>query len=206
MTIRCVAGLGNPGARYEWTRHNAGFWIADRLAAKASLAWRRRGGAEEAEGAIEGRDVVLLKPRTYMNESGSAVLECLQRHRLLPAEMIVVVDDVTLPPGRLRLRPSGSAGGHRGLTSVEEALGTREYPRLRIGVGGPPAGEDVADYVLRPLEREERILFDEIAARGCDAVCEVLARGLAPAMNRFNAAPGAETDSQATRSGETKGE
>lgn len=189
MEIRCVAGLGNPGVRYEWTRHNAGFWVVERVAGRSSLSWRRLGDASEASGDIGGRRVVLLRPWTFMNRSGEAVLACMERNRLLPEEILVVVDDVAIPLGRLRLREGGSAGGHRGLVSVEEALGSVNYPRLRIGVGGAAPDEDLADFVLRPLDLEERSLFDGIAEKGADAVRMVLAAGLPQAMNRFNPPP-----------------
>jgi PTH1 family peptidyl-tRNA hydrolase len=189
MEIRCVAGLGNPGARYEWTRHNAGFWVVERIARRCSLSWRRLGDASESGGEIEGKKVVLLRPGMFMNRSGEAVLRCMERNRLLPEEILVVVDDAAIPPGRLRMREGGSSGGHRGLISVEESLGTANYPRLRIGVGGAAPEEDLADFVLRPLEAQERALFEGIAERGADAVRMALAAGLTQAMNRFNPPP-----------------
>ncbi|MBM3287322.1 MAG: aminoacyl-tRNA hydrolase [Candidatus Eisenbacteria bacterium] len=188
MPIRCVAGLGNPGVRYEWTRHNAGFWVVDRMAVERSTGWRRLGLGLEARCAMEGRDIVLLKPLCFMNRSGEAVLECLERHLLVPGELLVVVDDVSLPAGRLRLRASGSAGGHRGLESVEESLGKGDYPRLRIGVGGAAEDEDLAEYVLRPLEGSEREFFGSIAGRGAEAATAAILEGLETAMNRFNPA------------------
>jgi peptidyl-tRNA hydrolase, PTH1 family len=189
MEIRCVAGLGNPGPRYEWTRHNAGFWVVERIARQYGLPWLRLATAFEARGDIEGRRVALLRPHTFMNRSGEAVLECMERCRLLPGELLVVVDDVALPAGRLRLREGGSSGGHRGLISVEEALGTTEYARLRIGVGGAAPGEDLAEFVLRPLGAEEKSLFEGMAERGADVVRTVLTAGLTRAMNEFNPPP-----------------
>ena len=196
MPIRCVVGLGNPGLRYEWTRHNIGFWVVDRLAQDADLAWNRHGSAFEAVGELEGERTVLLKPRTYMNESGRAVLNCLERHLLTPEELLVVVDDADLPVSRLRLRRSGGSGGHRGLESIEERTGSRDYPRLRIGVGRVAEGEDLADYLLRPLDPTERSRYAAIAARGAEAVRMAVGEGLAAAMNRFNLPPAEEDDEE----------
>lgn len=163
--------------------------MVERIASQASLAWRRLGDATEAAGEIEGRKIVLLRPGTFMNRSGEAVLGCMERNRLFPEEVLVVVDDVAIPPGRIRLREGGSSGGHRGLASVEESIGTTSFPRLRIGVGGAAPEEDLAEYVLRPLQAEERTLFEGIAERGADAVRMVVAAGLTQAMNRFNPPP-----------------
>ena len=202
MPIRCIVGLGNPGLRYEGTRHNAGFWVVDRLARDAGLLWRRLDDAFEAGGRLEDRQVTLLKPQTYVNRSGQAVLRCLERHLLRPEEMLVVVDDVDLPVSRLRLRRSGGAGGHRGLSSIEETIASRDYPRLRIGVGRAEEGEDLADYVLRPLDSDERGCFAAIVDRGTEAVREAVIGGLDAAMNRFNLPPaeasGEERDSAAS--------
>jgi PTH1 family peptidyl-tRNA hydrolase len=197
MSIRCCVGLGNPGPRYEWTRHNAGFWVADRLATFARARWRSVGKAREAEGEIEGRPVVLLKPQTFMNASGDAVLGCLDRHRLTPGETLLIVDDVALPAGRLRLRPSGSDGGHRGLVSVIETLETREFPRLRVGVGGAAEDEDLADFVLRPLGEVERDFFAGVTARAVEAVRQILREGITKTMNRVNPVVPEENGSQA---------
>lgn len=188
MSIRCCVGLGNPGLRYEWTRHNAGFWVVDRLAATARCRWRPIGKAHEALGDLGGSPIVLLKPQTFMNASGEAVLSCMARHGLTPAETLLIVDDVALPEGRLRLRPSGSDGGHRGLISVIEALETSEFPRLRVGVGGAAEDEDLADFVLRPLGETEKRLFGEVTERAVEAVRWILRDGVVRAMNRVNPA------------------
>lgn len=204
MSIRCVAGLGNPGSRYRWTRHNAGFWVVDRLAHEFGLKWERRDSGSEAKGEIEGEDIVLLKPQTYMNRSGESVSACLARHGLGAAMLLVVVDDVALPAGKLRLRSSGSAGGHRGLLSIEEEIASRDYARMRIGVEGDRDGdEDLADYVLRPLSEEEKTLFKGVIERGAEAVRFVLREGLSKAMNRFNSTPVEEGDRPSTRAVET---
>lgn len=192
MWIRCVAGLGNPGPRYEWTRHNAGFWVVDRLAREAALRWRRQPHAWETTGEIEGRAVVLLKPSTYMNDSGESVLSCLGRHGLLPEELLAIVDDAALPLGRLRLRASGSAGGHRGLLSIEERLGTQSYPRLRIGVGDAPEGQDLAAFVLEPIDPEDWERFAPVIERATRIAQDVLREGVGWAMNRHNSTTAGE--------------
>jgi peptidyl-tRNA hydrolase, PTH1 family len=197
MSILCLVGLGNPGPRYEWTRHNAGFWVVDRLASRARAGWKTVGKSREAEASIGGRTIVLLKPQTFMNASGDAVLGCLGRHSLTPEETLLVVDDVALPAGKLRLRPSGSDGGHRGLASVVETLGTREFPRLRVGVGGADVDEDLADFVLRPLDASERQFFSDVSERAAEAVLQILRDGITKAMNRVNPAVPEVNGSQA---------
>jgi PTH1 family peptidyl-tRNA hydrolase len=192
MGIRCIVGLGNPGPKYEWTRHNAGFWVVNRMAQDSSLAWKRIGSASEAEGSMHGADLVLMRPMAFMNRSGGPVLATMERRGLMPSEVLVVVDDVALPEGKIRLRKSGGAGGHRGLESIEESLGTKEYPRLRIGVGGAPEGEDLADYVLRAIPAADRDRFEEIVTRAADAVGAVVELGVPLAMNRVNV--GGEVD------------
>jgi PTH1 family peptidyl-tRNA hydrolase len=194
MAIRCVVGLGNPGLRYEGTRHNIGFWVVDRLAQDAGLSWRRVGSALEAVGELAGFREILLKPQTYMNGSGRAVLGCLERHLLTPEELLVVVDDADLPVSRLRLRGAGSSGGHRGLESIEETIGSRAYARLRIGVGRAGEGEDLADYLLQTLEPSERLHYAAIAQRGAEAARMAVSDGLTAAMNRFNVPPDQEDD------------
>jgi peptidyl-tRNA hydrolase, PTH1 family len=188
MSILCCVGLGNPGPRYESTRHNAGFWVVDRLAAEAGCRWRPIGKAHEALGQLGASPIVLLKPQTFMNASGEAVIACMARHSLTPAETLLIVDDVALPEGRLRLRPSGGDGGHRGLISVIEALETSDFPRLRVGVGGAAEGEDLADFVLRPLGEGEKGLFRDVTERAVEAVRLILREGIGKAMNRVNAA------------------
>jgi PTH1 family peptidyl-tRNA hydrolase len=198
MPIRCVVGLGNPGPRYEWTRHNAGFWVVDQIARDAKLLWRQGGRSLEAVGLVDGERVTLLKPQTYVNRSGLAVRDCLERCMLTPEEILVVVDDVDLPPSRLRLRRSGSSGGHRGLESIAETIGSGDYARLRIGVGREIEDEDLPDYLLRPIDPDERGRFEALAKRGAEAVREAIGQGLESAMNRFNQPPVEAADEQVT--------
>lgn len=187
------AGLGNPGAKYASNRHNVGFMAADAIARRHSFsAWSKKFHAETAEGRIGGDKVLLLKPLTFMNRSGLAVSEAAAFYKVTPEELLVVVDDLYLPVGAIRIRPGGGAGGHNGLTDIQRALGGDNYPRLRVGVGlrpsgGKPPQMDQADFVLsRFLEDEEDELSRGVARAG-EAVELFAARGLNSAMNAFNA-------------------
>ena len=183
-----VLGLGNPGRRYTRTRHNLGFLVVDELAARAGAPFRNEADRYELAAAdIAGAAVLLVKPNTYVNRSGIAARALLATHRLEPAQLLVVVDDVYLPFGRMRLRPSGSAGGHNGLLSIEAALGTREFPRLRIGVGAPEGGEDLADHVLATFTADEKRALPACIERAADAVEWVLELGVEAARPRINA-------------------
>lgn len=186
--MKVICGLGNPGPEYEATRHNVAWWLLDRLTTAWGFgAFRRDGRARVAAGRIGGHAVRLVKPMTYMNRSGAAVAPL----RTLPdfdvaRDLLVVVDDVALDPGRMRFRARGSAGGHNGLKSVEAALGTREYARLRIGVGGPPPGVDLADWVLAPPSRDDEAHILDLMPELTDAVRVWVEDGIEAAMNRFN--------------------
>ena len=182
-----VLGLGNPGARYAGTRHNVGFLVVELLAARAAALFQRHEGYWCATVARAGGPIFLVKPMTYVNRSGSAARAALARHGLEPGQLLVVVDDVSLPFGRLRLRPSGSAGGHNGLVSIEAALQTRDYPRLRVGVGA--AAGDLVDHVLGEWSAEEREALPAIVERAADAVEAVLDLGVDAARPRVNATP-----------------
>ncbi|MFN8651285.1 MAG: aminoacyl-tRNA hydrolase [Gemmatimonadales bacterium] len=184
-----MVGLGNPGTEYENTRHNAGFLLADRLAARWKFPpFRRVPAAREAQGSALGRPVTLIKPQTYMNRSGAALASLRSLPGWNPAEeLLVVTDDFALPLGKFRLRGAGSAGGHNGLKSIEGALRRQDYARLRIGIGPLPAGtRDTADFVLEPFPREERAALDEVMEPMCQAVECWVSEGIEVAMNRFN--------------------
>jgi peptidyl-tRNA hydrolase, PTH1 family len=182
-----VVGLGNPGPRYERTRHNAGFMAIDELAARTRAAGRLRGEAWVAEVMLAGQAALLVKPLSYMNRSGEPVARLLDEQASSPADLVVVVDDVALPLGRLRVRPQGSDGGHNGLRSLAAALGSEDFARVRIGVGiEPPPDVDLADFVLGEFLAEEAARAREVVALAADAVCCLLEAGVAAAMNRFN--------------------
>ena len=185
--MKLVVGLGNPGARYEGTRHNVGFAAVDILAARHGVRWEAAPrGAEALVGRWRSADVVLAKPLTFMNLSGAAIVALLQFYKIELADMLVIVDEVQLETGRIRLRPEGSAGGHNGLKSIIASLGTGNFPRLRIGVGRGDMRRDLADHVLAKFDADERPIIDEAIGRAADATEAFVDDGMAVAMNRFN--------------------
>lgn len=185
---RTVVCLGNPGPEYSATRHNVAWWLADRLADRFDLGrFRREGQASVARGRVEGIPLQVVKPLTYMNLSGR-VLRGLSA-KVGPEfvrNLLVAVDEVALEPGRVRFRAGGSAGGHNGLKSVEAALGTQEYARVRIGVGAPPPGADRAAWVLSPPSRADRQIILETVDRVVECVAIWAKEGIESAMNRCN--------------------
>ncbi len=184
---RIVVGLGNPGKQYAGTRHNLGFWCVDRLAAEWGIdVSRRRRLFVWGEGAAGGASVALVKPRTYVNESGQAVTAILARLRAKPGELIVVYDDLDLPAGRIRLRAGGGSGGHNGMKSIIGAIGTQDFARLRIGIGRPAADSDEIDHVLGRPSDDERRTMDDAVDRAAQAVAAIVEDGIVAAMNRFN--------------------
>ena len=178
-----IFGLGNPGPRYALTRHNAGFMVVDTLAARLGFRFRTFPDREVAGRQFAGDQLVLVKPLLYMNESGVVVRKQLERK---PGDMLVVCDDMALPFGRLRLRPAGSDGGHKGLRSIISHLGRSDFPRLRIGIDAPAQSSDGIDYVLERFPKEQEALLPEVLARAADACIAVVTQGLERAMNRFN--------------------
>lgn len=183
-----IAGLGNPSSKYEKTRHNVGFDVIDMLAEKYNISIRdRKHRALCGSGMIAGQKVLLVKPQTFMNLSGESLGAILNFYKLDPeSELIVIYDDVSLAPGRLRIRKKGSAGGHNGIKSIISHIGTQEFLRIKIGVGEKPPGWDLADYVLGRFSREDRKRMEEAFERACDAV-ELMVQGEADqAMNQFN--------------------
>jgi PTH1 family peptidyl-tRNA hydrolase len=189
--LKIVLGLGNPGARYARTRHNLGFLVVDELARRAHVELARRDAVSEAariaEVEIGGEPVVLAEPRTYMNRSGRAAGDLLRRYRGEAADLLVVHDDADLTLGRIRLRPGGGAGGHNGIRSVMTALGTGDFPRVKLGVKGDGReAADLADYVLEEFTPDESAAVRDLVAIGSDAVEAVVTAGIEAAMNRFN--------------------
>ncbi|MBN2451075.1 MAG: aminoacyl-tRNA hydrolase [Lentisphaeria bacterium] len=197
-----VVGLGNPGPRYRGTRHNVGFMVVDRLVGRLSATLA----------AVPDRDLILyragegdrvvclVQPLTYMNASGTVVSRMAHRLGLPPERVLVVVDCLDLPLGRIRLRPRGSSGGHRGVDSVIRELGTDQFPRLRVGIGRPESGEAI-EHVLSPWAAAERSVLATTLEAAADAVCLALAAGVEAAMNRYNGWSAAE-DNAATTQGE----
>jgi len=185
--MRLVIGLGNPGRRYRGTRHNIGQDVLDLVAQKHRVAIDAEDGwAEIGRGTIGGHRVILARPQTYVNVSGEAVVDLRRRHRVAPDKLLVVFDDLDLPLGTVRVRPMGSHGGHNGLRSVIEALGTTEFPRMRVGIGRPPAGADPADYVLERPSPEERAQLDEAIRRAAEGVSLWITDGIEAAMRYCN--------------------
>jgi PTH1 family peptidyl-tRNA hydrolase len=184
---RLVFGLGNPGGEYLATRHNVGFEVVELIAARAGARFRRgRFRCVQAEVHLAGARVILIQPRTFMNRSGVTVRGVVNYYKTPLSHILVICDDVHLPPGKLRLRRSGSAGGHNGMTSIIQALGSSEFARLRVGVGEPPPHMSQIDYVLGRFEREEREEVAGAIARAADAVEVWIGEGIEAAMNRFN--------------------
>jgi peptidyl-tRNA hydrolase, PTH1 family len=192
--LKLIVGLGNPGREYEHTRHNVGFQVVEELAhrhrvtLKNHAKWKARAAkiAEIADG------VLVAEPTTFMNLSGWAVREIAGFHKLSPSDLLVVVDDADLPLGRLRMRTSGSAGGHNGLKSIIQELGTVEFPRLRVGVGRQPG--ELKNHVLGRFSDEERSQIDAAIQRAADAAELFANENILAAMNRYNAAPAADED------------
>jgi len=182
-----IVGLGNPGTRYTRNRHNVGARCVSRLAAAHGLEFsRRQKNARVARGTISDRPVLLAVPQTFMNESGRAVAPLARFYQVPPERLLVVYDDLDLPPGTIRLRPEGSSGGHRGMRSVIEHLGTQNFPRLRIGIGRPPGQMDPADYVLQDFTPEEETAIEEAIERAIAAIQTWLTEGLEKAMSLYN--------------------
>jgi PTH1 family peptidyl-tRNA hydrolase len=182
-----VVGLGNPGKRYQSTRHNMGFAVIDRLTTRMCAGEAiRRCGAAVAEARHEAARLLLVKPLTYMNESGAAVAELKRVHRLPLTQLVLVHDDVDLEPGRVRLRVGGGSGGHLGVASVIDTVGSPDFLRVKVGVGRPVNGVKVGDFVLNTIEAGEKALLDAGCDRASDAVTLTITEGPQRAMNRIN--------------------
>ena len=185
--MRLIIGLGNPGIEYAWTPHNLGFLVVDKLAEQAGIrVTRPEAKSLVGRGHLAGHEVVLAKPQTMMNLSGLAVRELVGRAECEPSDVIVVCDDFALPWSMIRVRERGSAGGHNGLKSVIGALGTMEFPRVRLGVQPAEPSGDLKEYVLRQIRRDEEDLAAEEVEQGAEAVKLIVAEGTQCAMNRFN--------------------
>jgi PTH1 family peptidyl-tRNA hydrolase len=183
-----VVGLGNPGPQYEKTRHNVGFMVVDALAARerARFSVHKKSGADAVTIRLAGRQVILAKPRTYMNLSGKPVAALARFFSVDPGNLVVVHDELDLDYGTLRLKMGGGEGGHNGLRSISQALGTKDYLRTRVGIGRPPGRMDPADYVLKPFSTVERKELDLVCEEAADAVELLLRVGLEAAQNQLH--------------------
>ena len=184
--IRLVVGLGNPGSEYAGTRHNVGFAVVDSLAAQWGITWEHSKGWQVLW--AKAPQAILVKPLSYMNRSGHPVQAVAQFYKIAAGEMLVVIDDMALEPGRLRLRPGGGTGGHNGLESIIVQFATEDIPRLRVGIGAAPR-QGATDYVLGRFFEEEKPVIAKAVARGADAVKCAIDNGLLSAMNQFNKNP-----------------
>ena len=183
-----IAGLGNPDEKYQGTRHNVGFDVVDRLAEKYQIAVdTKKHRALIGKGVIEGQKVLLVKPQTYMNLSGEAVHEAVQFYKIPADHVLVIYDDVSLPVGKLRVRPTGSAGGHNGIKNIIAHLGTQDFPRIKIGTGAPAGGgAEMIDWVIGVPSQAERKILVESFERAIQAAEDILENGCQKAMNDYN--------------------
>jgi peptidyl-tRNA hydrolase, PTH1 family len=190
-----IVGLGNPGSEYVGTRHNVGWDVVDSLAVR--LGWigekrqfnrlaKKKFNALTVDGLFGAEKVLLLKPTTYMNLSGQAVRQALDFYQMEPGQLMVVLDDLALPCGKIRIRPGGSHGGHNGLRDIERALGTQQYPRLRLGIDAPPPPMAGADYVLGAFTPDQAKRIEPAASRAGEAIVKWMQSGIESAMNEFN--------------------
>lgn len=187
--MKIVVGLGNPGSKYEGSRHNIGFLVIDRLAQRRAIGLDRSAcDALIGLGRSDEEALLLAKPQTFMNRSGVAVAALLQQYGASAADLVVIYDDLDLPLGRLRIRSQGSAGGHRGVSSIIEHLGDLTFPRIRVGIGRPPEGMAVIDYVLSRFTDAEAEDLAKTVERAADAVDCLLQDGIKPAMDVYNRA------------------
>lgn len=184
--MHLLVGLGNPGKAYAQTRHNVGMWVIERAAARWSIRLSPRGTAQRGSGRLGGASVELAGLLDWMNVSGPPLKGLLREFALAPSELIVVHDDLDLEPERLRIKLSGGHGGHNGIRSIIEALGTPQFVRIKIGIGRPAPSQDSADYVLEPVTKDEMAVFEPCLERAVDALECVIHRGPDVAMNQFN--------------------
>jgi PTH1 family peptidyl-tRNA hydrolase len=182
-----VIGLGNPGKKYENTRHNVGFDTVELLSRRHRIMLTKlKHKALLGDGRISGKRIILVKPQTFMNLSGESVREILEWYKVPVENIIIIYDDVDLPVGKLRLRPKGSAGTHNGMRSVIYQIESDEFPRIRIGIGGPPEGWELADYVLSKFYGDDKKKIEEAIVNAADAVEAIIMLGIDMAMNKFN--------------------
>jgi peptidyl-tRNA hydrolase, PTH1 family len=193
--ISLIVGLGNPGAEYARTRHNAGFLVVEELAARAKASWslEKKFHARVAKTERDGRRALLAQPQTFMNLSGEAVSALLNFYRVPLAQLLVIVDDADLPFGEIRLRPKGSSGGHHGLESIEQHVGTPTFARLKVGIGRQDGRREITGHVLGKFGGEEQSLLEKVLQRAADQAECWVDRGIEKAMNQFNGVVNSET-------------
>lgn len=204
-----IVGLGNPGSEYAETKHNVGFRVIDRLAEKYDISVSKfKHKALIGDGTIKGKRVLLIQPQTYMNLSGESVREIVNFYKIPQERFVVIYDDISLPPGQLRLREKGSHGGHNGIKNIIQLMGTDVFGRIKVGVGEKPNGWDLADYVLAKFDADTLPLMESGMDKAVQAVELILSRGMADAMNRMNQRPKPpkkpkqETPTEGTQEGE----
>jgi PTH1 family peptidyl-tRNA hydrolase len=194
MKMKLIVGLGNPGFLYARNRHNIGFMCVSHLARQQKISFdRKQGQARTGIGNIAGYRAVLARPQTYMNASGESVSALMKKLNVIPADLIVIHDDLDLPPGKIRLRLGGSSGGHKGIDSIIARLGTRDFYRIRVGIGRPDTADNAPEkeeaviaYVLSDFTSEERKIIEGTLPRVTEAIVDLLAQGLTAAMNKYN--------------------
>ncbi len=185
--MKLVAGLGNPGSRYEETRHNVGFMVVERIAQKSGIALKKKGHqGVYGVGRLAGCEVVLLQPHTYMNLSGASIASAMRNFGAAPHDLLVIHDDLDLPFGALRIKVGGGHGGQKGVQHILGTVGTSEFVRLRIGIGRPPTGGDVSSHVLSRFSASQREGLDDLLGTAADAVEVIVSEGPQKAMNLFN--------------------
>lgn len=193
--LKLIVGLGNPGPAYADSRHNLGFQCLNLLAKKEGIEFaKQQSKAKIGKGEVLGHRVILAKPRTYMNLSGTSVASLMHYYKIEPADLVVIYDDVDLPLGKIRIRERGGAGGHNGIKSIIQNLGTQDFPRIRVGIGSlenlemvdSPQPSRTPQYVLGRFTAEEKPIIEEVRRRVVDALCCILTDGIAAAMNRYN--------------------
>ncbi len=195
-----IVGLGNPGTKYEGTRHNLGFLVADKLAQRWAVSVdKRRFEGRTGGGLVKGQQSLILKPETFMNNSGISVRAALDFYKLEPKDLVIILDDLALPVGQVRVRPQGSAGGHNGLADVINKMGTDRVGRVRVGIGSPPPMMSSVDYVLGRFTTDERPLIDRAVEEAADAVETILVDGYPKAMEKFNRAKGPDAPEEPRR-------
>ena len=197
--MKCIVGLGNPGRKYANTRHNVGYMVLRDLAGRLGVSFSEHGFSEAGRGQAlasggERIDILLVKPHTYMNASGQAVLEVVEDYGVAPSDLLVIHDDMDIPFGKIRIKRKGSSGGHKGIESTAAHLGTTEFSRIKVGIGRPPDGIDPVEFVLRPFARGDERTLAEVIDLAASAALHVFTRGIEWTMGEYNGQNGLSED------------